>query len=477
VRSSRFTRRQALKAGLGLGGLAAAPAACRLNPSLCAGAPPAADAGAGLTPAPLLAGIDTVVVVMMENRSFDNFLGGLRTDAGYAAAARVDGLRGDESNPDSGGQPVTVSRVSGTPQINPLHDWISSRLAFDGGLNDGFVRVNVGPLQAEALGYYDRTHLPLLYGLADQYTVCDRWFSSVMGPTWPNRFYLHAATSDGRKTNLPMGLDAPPTVWEQMAARCLAAKNYYAGAVPWYSAAFPSKSFSGDDAMVPEPVDRFFADAESGQLPSFALIDPDFQLNDAHPPHDLALAEAFVGSVYRALAAGPQWPRALLVITFDEHGGFYDHVAPPAVPDADPDFRQLGFRVPALVVGPTVRRGAVVSAAFEHVSILATLRARFGIASLNARMDAAPDLSACIDPALAGPAPTVAASLWLPETVELSASRTLAGALHETSQPEVERLAAAGSVPAHHQDLRPPEERMRAWLRRAQALEAVRVVR
>ena len=110
------------------------------------------------------------------------------------------------------------------------------------------------------------------------------------------------------------------------------------------------------------------------------------------------MAEAFLSNIHRALAASVHRPRALLVIVFDEHGGYYDHVPPPTVPDPNPDFRQIGFRVPAVVVGPQVRAGAVVSTPYDHVSILATLATRFGIASLGPRMDAAADLSACLDP-------------------------------------------------------------------------------
>jgi phospholipase C len=296
-----------------------------------------------------------------------------------------------------------------------------------------------------------------------------------MGPTWPNRFYVHAATSNGQTGNRPMGLDAADTIWDRLAERCLQGKNYYAGGVPWYSVAFPSKSFSGNDAMVPEPIDAFFRDAASGNLPSFALVDPDFEVNDGHPPHDLALAEAFLSSVHRALVNGPAWSRTMLVITFDEHGGFFDHVPPPVTVDADPVFRQLGFRVPAIVAGPMVAAGRVVSTPFEHVSIAATLRARFGLTSLNARMDGANDLSSCVDPAFARAARSSTTAALLP-TVELRGGLARDGAIHGTSQPEMERLARRGGVPSHHVDARTPRERVRSWLRHAQELEAVRVV-
>ena len=158
------------------------------------------------------------------------------------------------------------------------------------------------------------------------------------------------------------------------------------------------------------------------------------------------------------------------MVVFDEHGGFYDHVPPPQTDDPNAEFRQLGFRVPAIAVGPTVRRGAVVSTPFEHVSIAATLRSRFGIASLGRRMDAAHDLSSVLDPAAAvRPAPSL-------PTVALSASGILRTPLRATSQPEMHALAEAGGVPHGHVDQRSGAERVRSWLRRAQELESVRVI-
>jgi phospholipase C len=462
-----FTRREALKAGLGLGALATAVAACGPASNRCAGGPqPPADGVADAA----LAAIDTFVVLMLENRSFDNFLGGLRMDRDYAAASSLDGLTGNEMLRDGKGASVGLMRMVGNGGVDPKHDWVSSRTAFAGGRNDGFLLPNPGAHQNEVLSYYASGSLPFLHALAREFTVCDRWFSSVMGPTWPNRFYLHAATADGHKTNLPMGLSPPPTIWERMADRCWTGKNYYSSKLPWYSIAFPAKSFSGDDAIVPETLEHFYKDAAAGALPNIAIIDPDFEANDGHPPHDLALCEAFVASVYRALAASPQWSRSLLLIMFDEHGGFYDHVPPPLTDDPNPEFRQLGFRVPAIAVGPTVRRGAVVSTPFEHVSIAATLKTRFGIASLGRRMDAANDLSSVLDPAAAvRPAPAL-------PVVALSQSRMLRAPLRATSQPEMHALADAGRVPRHHVDPRSGHERVKSWLRAAQELESVRVI-
>jgi phospholipase C len=482
---SKLTRRQALKAaGLGLGFthlafsggcdsmLGPMPAQCKDGPLPADPTPTSTMA----TSRQLLSGVDHIVVVVMENRSFDHFLGALAYDTSYPAAKLIDGLKGNEGNPDATGQMVMSYPLKGRGTMNPLHSWVASRLAFNGGLNDGFVRANVGRGDhTEVMSHLEREQLPFFHELASQSVVCDRWFSSVMGPTWPNRFYVHAGTSHGQMINRPMGLGAADTIWDRLAERCYTGKNYYAGAVPWYSAAFPTKSFSGNDAMTPEPIEGFFRDAASGNLPHFTLIDPDYQLNDGHATSDLTFAEAFLSSVHRALVNGPKWSRTMFVVTFDEHGGYFDHVAPPQVTDDDPRFGQLGFRVPALVTGPMVRAGTIVSTPFEHVSIAATLRARFGLRSLNQREEAANDLSVCIDQAFAAQAARSTSASLLP-AVDVSAAINREEAIHETSQPEIEALARAGGVPEHHIDTRASLDRVRSWLRHAQELEAVRVI-
>ena len=224
--------------------------------------------------------------------------------------------------------------------------------------------------------------------------------------------------------------------------------------------------------MVPGKIEDFFRDARAGNLPNLALIDPDFKVNDAYPMHSPALCEAFIASIIKAVAEGPQWSRSLVLITFDEHGGYFDHVPPPTTVDVRPGFRQLGFRVPAIAVGPTVRQGGVVSTPLEHVSVAATLRARFGIESLSARMDATMDIADCIDPALIG-APT--APLRNLDPVELSRSSFARVLAEASSQPEMEAALAAHRPPASAVDPRSDEQRFGSWLRHAQELAAVRV--
>jgi phospholipase C len=462
-----FTRRRALQAiGVGVGA-AVSGVRCMPAPIQCGAPAPSRSA--------LLADLNAVVVVMLENRSFDHHFGALARDRDYPGAAVIDGLHGQESNPDLTGGLVQSWRLTGSePRYVPTHKWDACHLSYDGGKNDGFVRASEGAGVSQVMGYHDREQLPVQYALADQFTVCDRWFASVLGPTWPNRFYLQATTSDGRRENKSMGFGAPATLWERLGDRCISTRNYFAAPAPWYAAAFPAKAASGNDAVTAARIEDFFRDARTGNLPEFSIIDPDFFSNDGHPAHDLALSEVFVSSVYRAMAESPQWSRSLLIVTYDEHGGFYDHVAPPQTDDVRADFRQLGFRVPALAIGPTVWRGKVVSTPFEHVSVAATLATRYRIESLGARMDAARDLSSCIDPARVGaPAPPPK----MPPLIEVTKDQLSAALAQPPSQVELAAAIDDHQVPETMVDPRSSSERLDGWLRHAQELEAVRVLR
>jgi phospholipase C len=339
----------------------------------------------------LLAGIETIVVLCMENRSFDHVVGSLRLEG----RADVDGLTGAESNPDRDGNPVAVHPLDDVTLADPPHNWDACHQQWNGGANDGFVRAHAGAHQADVMGYLVCAQRPVTFALADAGVVCHRWFSACLGPTWPNRAYLHAATSRGMQQDKPM-LFLKPTIWDRLAGVRLDGINYYHD-LPWVLGGFGQTSGLA-------PVEQFFEDAAAGALPPLAVIDPAFfggGASDDHPNHDVPLGQALVASVVAALGASPQWNRCLFVLTYDEHGGLFDHVAPPAVsPEVEPEaaFGTLGFRVPSLVLGPHVRRGHAVDTVFEHSSIPATVCRRFGLPPLNPRAAAAADLSSCIDP-------------------------------------------------------------------------------
>jgi phospholipase C len=392
-------RRQFL-AGLGVS-LGAASIGCGDNlapPERPAGnGPPPAEAGActlatDLSAKQLLAEIETVVVLCLENRSFDNVLGALRLVEGRTD---IDGLTGAETNLDRDGNPVGVHRLDDFTESDPPHNWGASHRQWNNGANDGFVWAHAGAYQADVMGYQVREQRPVTYALADAGAVCNRWFASCLGPTWPNRAFLHAATSEGMQGNFPM-LGLSPTIWERLTAAGLTGTNYYHD-IPWVLGGF------GQTSNV-APIEQFFHDAQTGSLPPFALIDPAFfggGANDDHATHDIRLGQALLASVVAALGESPQWNRCLFVVTYDEHGGFFDHVPPPALgPDAEPeaDFASLGFRVPSIVIGPHIRRRCAVDTVLEHSSLISTVCRRFGLPPLTGRDNAAADLSSCIDP-------------------------------------------------------------------------------
>lgn len=430
--------------------------------------PPAGPGPDKPSPKELLAGIEHIVVLMMENRSFDHFLGALKNDSGYAAKADVDGLTGTEWNPAPDETPVQVYKLDTFTAEDPPHSWTASHAQFNGGKNDGFVKAHAGATQNEVMGYYERSQLPFFYWLADNFAICDHWYASVMGPTWPNRYYLHAGTSNGKKDNKPFLVGAPETIWERLAEAKLSFKNYYAGLTSWYAGGFASKILQLNPTR---PIDEFFEDAKKGTLPAFSIIDPDYLSNDDHPPHDVQRGQAFVASVYKALADSPLWPKTLFIITYDEHGGFFDHVPPPAAPDSIGEFAQYGFRVPSFVIGPTVRKGYVSKTVYDHTSVAATVRTRFGIRDLSKRMEQAADVTDCIDP-LKVKAPA-AAPTGMPQV-----AMTMQAALHEGvgvhSLPSLAELVDKGIIT--EVDPRTPQERVAAWLEHAVRLGVVRIV-
>jgi phospholipase C len=221
--------------------------------------------------------------------------------------------------------------------------------------------------------------------------------------------------------------------------------NYFSD-IAWAAGAY--QKFSGNVG-----VETFFDQAAAGTLPNFALIDPGFfgaGANDDHPDRDVRLGQALIATVYEALRQSPQWHRCLFVLTYDEHGGFFDHVPPPEVADDHDDFRRLGFRVPTLVAGGPVRRGQVVSTTLEHSSVVATLTRRFGLQPRNQRAEAAADLSDCIDPDLAAD-PQPGPVLPMPPTVDLRRLREIDAELRATGRPDAHAelwdLAESGAIP------------------------------
>lgn len=373
-------RRDALRA---IGGLGTAAGMARWLP------------GCGGSDGPV--GITTYVYLMMENRSYDHLLGARSMLEGKPG----DGLQAGMTNPDFDGKPI----APWSPDLNqlcdpdPPHSWDSGRAQWNSGANDGFVRVHQiehgDKTLIEPMQYLTRSDVPVSWALADQYATADRWFCAVMGPTWPNRFYWHSGSSGGLKSNqLPTGGSLTwPSIYHRLDAKGVDWAYYYSSipVVPL---------FAGLD--VDRHVRRFrdFLDeAAAGKLPPVVYLDPAFNSNDDHPPVHPIHGQELIASVYTALARSPQWKNCMLVVTYDEHGGFFDHVAPPKTTDerAADDFDQLGFRVPTLVAGPYVKQGHVSSVIHEHCSALRELEVAFDLEPLNQRTLSASDLSDFID--------------------------------------------------------------------------------
>jgi len=381
-------------------------------------------------------GITTYVYLMLENRTYDHVFGARSMLEGKPG----NGLTMDMRNPDLNGNMIApYEPTSMSDQLcvaeDPPHGWIASGEQWNGGANDGFVKAQQAeyPSSVDPMQHLTRKQQPISWALADAYTTCDKWHAAIMGPTLPNRFYWHAATSCGYRSNSVLenvSSLSVPTIYHRLRDANVEWAYYY-GSLPVVAAlanfAAPN-NLPGDyvGARVKRFGDsefgegQFFKDAAEGKLAPVTYIDPFFYLNDDHPPSHPLLAQQLISAVYTALANSPQWKNCMLVITYDEHGGFFDHVSPgktaddtatrfPTDEDGNPTteytsgsrtvhgFDQLGFRVPAMVIGPYVKQGYVSSVEYNHTSALKHLGNAFGLEDLNPRMAAANDLLDCID--------------------------------------------------------------------------------
>jgi phospholipase C len=351
-------------------------------------APKAAVAAAGAAD-PLLANlqkIDHLVILMLENRSFDHMLGYLSLGGGRGD---VNGLTGNEWNEYTSGNPPTTRRV-------PVHRLASTAMHFgqdpchrgacvDQQLangNQGFVQNyhDEHPLDRDpglVMGYFDAAHLPVYDFLASEYAISDTWFSSVPGQTWPNRLYLTSGMAAGSRDNKLL-LQYRNETWVRHLAACGVSWMGYGSGYGHCSIRFSDANYRSASNF--EPFDGtygFIRSAEQGTLPAVSLIDPGFFANDDHPPRDVSLGQKLVARTYNALAKSAAWPRTLLVVLYDEHGGFYDHVVPGPAEDDDPAFRRYGARVPAFFIGPHVPRGRCFHTTWDHASLVKTILLRF----------------------------------------------------------------------------------------------------
>jgi phospholipase C len=337
-------------------------------------------------PAPGDSGLEHVIVLMLENRSFDHLLGWL---------PGADGKQAGLSYPDRDGslkQTWRLTDFQGCAYSDPDHSYEGARTEFAGGRCDGWLLA--GSNDVYSIGYYQPADLPFLGRAAPGWTVCDRYFSAILGPTYPNRIYQHAGVTD-RILN-STATSTLPTIWDRLAAAGLSGRYYFSD-VP-FLAIWGSKYLS-----ISKPFASFLADCRSGELPSVAYVDPRFLgedqgvSNDDHPHGDVRVGEHLLNQVYTAVTQSPAWSKTLLVITFDEWGGFFDHVPPAVAPDVQPALAQRGFRVPVLLVSPFARRATVEHGVYDHTSVLRLIEWRWGLQPLSVRDAAAANLAQALD--------------------------------------------------------------------------------
>jgi phospholipase C len=285
---------------------------------------------------------------MMENRSFDHLLGWLPNSDGIQRGLRYADATGTIHRTHRLAPDYTACGHPG-----PDHSFEGGRLQQNGGLMDGFLRSGVDDYP---VGYYTESDRPFSSALARHYTTLDRSFCSILGPTFPNRLFLHSAQTDRLSNTLTFA--TLPTIWDRLAGAGVS-HGYYFSNVPVLLL------WGLKYLLISRPYAQFLADATAGALPAVSFVDPQFTLlddgtgNDDHPHADIRNGDEFLARTFRALANSPTWSSTALIVTYDEWGGFFDHVRPPraaAANGVDPDIvggkSLLGFRVPTLVVSP-----------------------------------------------------------------------------------------------------------------------------
>jgi len=338
--------------------------------------------------------IDHVVVLMLENRSFDHMLGYLTLEAGRSD---VDGLKASMSNVYRGKTYKVrhLQRTALTKDEDPCHGGACIAEQVSGNMG-GFV-ANFAKQRKKAklvdvvMGYYTGSDLPVYDHLAREFAVCDRWYCSVPGATWPNRLYALCGQAAGSKDPKKVPVYDVPSFVRHLETNKVSWRWYThdVGTLRFTDSRFrvgylnKFAYFDRRSLLAPR---NFMDDAKDGKLPAVSWIDPNFVdvsfvgpagSNDDHPPSDIKAGQELVLKTYTALVNSPNWKKTMLVVTYDEHGGFFDHVFPPAAHDDRPAFRTYGVRVPAFVVSPFTQRTSVSNTVYDHTSIIKTILLRF----------------------------------------------------------------------------------------------------
>ncbi len=402
---TNLTRRTLLRAGAGAAGALAAT-------GLPAWTRPVAEAATrlrtpGSRPFPHLpAGhvsmpeIRHIVVLMMENHSFDNLLGMVPYQV--KGRAGVDGLRRHRGklldfNPDAHGKKVVAQHADTPCQLPrvPTQAWNASHQSYDGGRNDGFVRAS-GPI---AMRFWDKRDLPFTYSLVEHFPIGERFFCSTLCQTYPNRRFLFAATASGLvSTDITASLHltaANGTVFDRLDAHKIDYGIYYQQVPSWVI--IPGILAPPGRTARQHKFDQFLTDAAAGTLPAFSFIDPNYDTTSEENPQDIQVGEQFIAQVTNAVLHSPAWKHTALFITYDEHGGYYDHVPPPRAikpdnikpilkpGDRPGGFDRYGFRVPLIVVSPWAKKGYVSRVTQDFTSITAFIERKWNLPAMTFR--------------------------------------------------------------------------------------------
>jgi phospholipase C len=431
-----------------------------------------------------------VVLLVLENRSFDHMLGALEP-----VVAGLDGVPAGappRTNPDVAGAPVAQLAVAApvvdpdpkheTPNVLNQLDDANGRFVKD--YERAYPTLSAAQKQA-VMAYHGLDTLGPLHALGRAFAACDQWFCSVPGPTWTNRLFAMSGTSRGR-VKMPEGIFHPnlhryaqPSVFRRIEEAGRSPRIYFGD--------FPLALLLADRrrplaALKFRRLPAFFEDTAGAEadFPDFAFVEPRYMLDpdDDHPPHDVGAGQALIGEVYAAIRANrPLWESTLLVIAYDEHGGFYDHVAPPAgvPPDAHHEeytFDRLGVRVPVVLVSPWIAP-QVVHTRVDHTALLRSLQVRWGLGGMGQRVAQAPDVLGTVHLTIAPRSDT-------PALARPAAARRVRGAPRRSLAPaqlnDHQRAIVAFSAYLESQTVAPAAQKVRAMARTMQSpAEASRV--
>jgi phospholipase C len=340
-------------------------------------------------PSPRNMPIDTFVVLMMENRSFDHYLGWM---------PKADGRQGGLTYKDKDGKSHKTHALApdfqGCAYADPDHSFKGGRDELNGGKCDGWLRA--GDNDEFSIGYYREKDVPFIPHAAKAFTTYDRFFCSILASTFPNREYMHAAQSYGKVDNsLPeAGFEdqgfPDTTIFAALKKKGIDGRYYYIDE--------PAAALWGAPGVArSNHVEEYYARAAAGTLAPLSFVDPSFAnegggtSGDEHPHGDIRAGQAYMSDVVHAFMESPQWKHGAIFVVYDEWGGFFDHVRPPRVPDIrqsrdiNKDFGQMGFRIPAVAISPYVKRGHVSHGVFSFESILKMIEYRFGVGPLTRR--------------------------------------------------------------------------------------------